>query len=147
MAILGIDPGSKATGIAILSDGIIYESLVWNLDGMTEAQLVSEFILLGLRHDISHAVIEAQPSGRGHAATWAAKHIKRCLNYARLPKPSELYPQQWRRKLGLFVFKKSGDLKQQSVDFARQNLKLDTSHDAAEAACIARAFELILADG
>ncbi len=146
--ILGIDPGSKATGLAILKNGSLVHAEALNLDNLTEEQLLSHLFILKHEHGIDEVCMENQPSsGRGHAATWAAKHLKRCLKYANFSKPAELYPQEWRRLLGLFTRKSSVDLKAQSVEYVLSHFNVSLSHDVAEAACVAAAYQLISRNG
>lgn len=146
--ILGIDPGSRATGLAILKNGSLAHAEALNLDNLTEAQITDHLFMLKLEHEIDEVCMENQPSGgRGHAATWASKTLKRCLRFANFPKPAELYPQEWRRLLGLFTRKSSGDLKAQSVEYVLSHFNVSLSHDVAEAVCLAAAYQVLLRNG
>lgn len=149
MVILGIDPGSRATGIAVLSGSTLLFVDALNLDALTEQECIDILNTLVIEYGVTQVCMECQPSGgQGHAATWASKHLKRCLRYAGVSPSaiSELYPQQWRRKLGMWTRKASGDLKKQSVEFVAATFGVVLKHDIAEAACLARAFQLCCED-
>lgn len=148
VVILGIDPGSKATGLAVLAGSTLLHYEALNLDNLTEDQTRSHLFILKHKYGITDVCMENQPSGgRGHAATWASKHLKRCLRFANYPKPHELYPQEWRQLLKLFTRKASGDLKQQSIEFVKDAYEVELSHDVAEAVCIASAYQVRFLNG
>lgn len=134
--ILGIDPGSRATGLAILKNGSLVHAEALNLDNLTEAQITDHLFMLKHEHEIDEVCMEKQPGH--HGALWAEKTLRRCCAFANLPKPRTILPQVWRSKLGLKTRGGRRVLKKASVDYVFQRFGfVSASDDIAEAICLA----------
>jgi len=133
--VLGIDPGSSACGVAVVSDGVVVWSDTWNLDKLRESDIIAR--LEDIPMTITHVGIEKQPVGK--SAVWAEKTLRRCLVFANIwLKPTMAYPQTWRSGLGLKTRGERATLKQASIDFVLQKYGLRcANNDEAEAICIA----------
>lgn len=138
--ILGIDPGSTACGMAVITQNSILYSETVNLDKMYESAIIAHFANLYIQFPFDVVSIEQQPhGGKFGGAVWAAKTVRRCLKFANITCPIHSpLPQSWRSRLGLKTQGGRINLKQASIDYVKARYDYDApSDDEAEAICLA----------
>ena len=140
-AVLAVDPGSRKTGLAVVSIAIRPRLLSWELVRMAKAQPSAQVLELHAAHRITSAAVEDQYLAKNantikKLSQAAGRWFEACAA-AGIP-VQYIAPSSWQDKTLRGAGRHRHQLKAGSIAVAQAETGLELPEDVADAYCLAR---------